>query len=128
MSDTNELVERLTGFANGTFQYKVYRGKAPDGVPQLRSDILALVAALAPVEEVPVVKPTHQADALEIAQRWAIWIADNIEGEDDEYGSLRSSFERDKATLFAALASPPAQAGAVTEAMVEALRNIDAEA
>src|SRR5690606_392213 len=77
-----------------------------------------LADALASPGAVTAVKPTHQADALEIAEAWAIWIEGKIKGED---GSLLSSFERDKATLFAARASP----GAVTEAIsAQDLRNL----
>ncbi len=38
--------ERLQGWLAGTFAYTAYRGRAPDGVPQLRSDIRIALEAI----------------------------------------------------------------------------------
>jgi len=40
-----EAAARLQGWLAGTFAYTAYRGRAPDGVPQLRSDVGIVVKA-----------------------------------------------------------------------------------
>lgn len=44
-----DAIARLRGWLDGSFGYIAYRGRAPDGVPQLRSDIEAVLAALSAV-------------------------------------------------------------------------------
>lgn len=55
----SDAIARLRSWLDGTANYISYRGRAPDGVPQLRSDIEALIAALSalPKAEAVAVKP-----------------------------------------------------------------------
>lgn len=57
MADASELhnrlaaaAERLRAYLDGTFHYKAYRGRAPEGVPQMRSDLDTVLSAVADIE------------------------------------------------------------------------------
>lgn len=51
-----DAADRLQGWLAGTFAYTAYRGRAPDGVPQLRSDIRIVLDASTLIPAKPAVE------------------------------------------------------------------------